>query len=95
MPGMRRRRLRASFIGMYSPNLLLLTKPECHLCAEAREVVARVARELGIDWCEESILADPELRARYAEEIPVVLIDGIPRDFWRIDEVRLRRLLSA
>ncbi len=78
---------------MYLPDLLLLTKPNCHLCADAREVVASVAGELGLEWREESILEDPELKARYAEEIPVVLIDGIPRDFWRIDEGRLRRLL--
>lgn len=80
---------------MYSPNLLLLTKPECHLCEDAREVVGRVARELGIDWSEESIMDNQELRARYAEEIPVVLIDGVPRDFWRIDETRLRQLLGT
>ncbi|GAA1344022.1 glutaredoxin family protein [Arthrobacter roseus] len=80
---------------MYSPNLLLLTKPECHLCQDAREVVGRVAGELGIVWSEESIVDDPELSARYAEEIPVLLIDGVPRDFWRIDEVRLRRLLGT
>jgi hypothetical protein len=33
----------------------------------------------------------PELRERYAEEIPVVLVDGIQRDFWKIDETRLDR----
>jgi hypothetical protein len=35
----------------------------------------------------------PELRERYAEEIPVVLVDGIQRDFWKIDETRLERIL--
>ena len=37
--------------------------------------------------------ADPELARRHAEEIPVVLVDGVPRDFWQIDERRLARLL--
>ena len=32
---------------------------------------------------------DAGLRERYAEEIPVVLVDGVQRDFWKIDEVRL------
>jgi len=36
----------------------------------------------------------PDLRERYAEEIPVVLVDGIQRDFWKIDEVRLERVLQ-
>ena len=35
----------------------------------------------------------PELRERYAEEIPVVLVDGVQRDFWKIDEARLERVL--
>jgi hypothetical protein len=26
-------------------------------------------------------------------EIPVVLVDGIQRDFWKIDEARLERVL--
>jgi hypothetical protein len=33
------------------------------------------------------------LRERFAEEIPVVLVDGVQRDFWKIDEVRLDRTL--
>lgn len=76
------------------PELLLLTKPQCHLCGDAREVVARVAADFGIHWREQSVLENPELLDRFAEEIPVLMIDGVQRDFWRIDEARLRRLLS-
>jgi hypothetical protein len=36
---------------------------------------------------------DAELRERFAEEIPVVLVDGVQRDFWKIDEARLERTL--
>jgi len=60
----------------------------------AGAVVARVAGELGIGWREQSIEGDPDLTARFAEEIPVVMIDGVQRDFWHIDEGRLRRLLT-
>ncbi|NKX51419.1 glutaredoxin family protein, partial [Arthrobacter deserti] len=56
---------------------------------------AAVAGELGVPWTEKSILEDPALEARFAEEIPVVMIDGVQRDFWHIDPARLRRLLSA
>ena len=38
---------------------------------------------------------DAELRDRYAEEIPVVLVDGVQRDFWKIDEVRLERTCAG
>ena len=75
------------------PELTLVTKTDCHLCADARAVVALAARELGLDMREQSIDTDPALAQRFAEEVPVVLVDGVPRDFWRIDPVRLRRVL--
>jgi hypothetical protein len=75
--------------------MTLLTRPECHLCDDARAVVARVADELGLDWDEKTIAGDPELAARFGEEVPVLMVDGVQRDFWRIDEQRLRRLLAG
>lgn len=44
---------------------------------------------------ERSILDDDDLRARYAEEIPVVLIDDVVHNYWRIDPVRLKTALLA
>ena len=72
----------------------LVGKPGCHLCDEARTVVERVARDLGVAWEERSILDDPELHERYWEQIPVTLVDGEQHDFWRVDEARLRAALS-
>ncbi|MFD1846197.1 glutaredoxin family protein [Arthrobacter flavus] len=77
-----------------SPVVELLTKPHCHLCADARTVVAAVCEELGVPWREVSTADAPDLVERFAEEIPVLLIDGVQRDFWKIDEARLRRLLA-
>jgi hypothetical protein len=77
------------------PKLSLITKPDCHLCQDAREVVGRVAADLGLAWEERSIDDDAGLAERFAEEIPVVMIDGVQRDFWKIDESRLRRLLET
>ncbi len=57
--------------------------------------MARVAGELEVAWEERSILDDPELAARYAEEIPVVLVDGRQHTFWRVDEARLRAALTG
>ena len=75
--------------------ITLLTKPGCHLCGPARVVVARVAADLGVEWVELSILDDPALNAAYWEQIPVTLVDGVPHDFWRVDEARLRRALES
>ncbi|MGZ4591367.1 MAG: glutaredoxin family protein [Actinomycetes bacterium] len=76
------------------PRVTLIGKPGCHLCDEARAVVARVTAELGVDWEERSILDDPELHARYWEQIPVTLVDGQQHDFWRVSDHRLRAALT-
>ena len=73
----------------------LIGKPGCHLCDEARDVVARVTAELGERFEERSILDDPDLQARYWEQIPVTLVDGAHHDFWRVDPVRLRAALGS
>lgn len=75
------------------PRVTLIGKPGCHLCDEAREVVARVTAELGERYAELSTLDDPDLHARYWEQIPVTLVDGEPHDFWRVSEDRLRAAL--
>lgn len=72
----------------------LLTRPGCHLCDEARPVVERVCAELGVGWAESDITADPELLARWSDQIPVTLVDGLQHDFWRVDEGRLRAALT-
>ena len=77
------------------PRVTLYGRAGCHLCDEAREVVARVTAELGERFEERSILDDRSLHERYWEQIPVTLVDGEPHDFWRVDEDRLRAALRA
>ena len=77
------------------PRVLLIGKPGCHLCDDARAVVARVTADLGESFAERSILDDAELHERYWEQIPVVLVDGAQHDFWRVDEARLRAALAG
>ncbi|ACY99969.1 MULTISPECIES: glutaredoxin family protein [Thermomonospora] len=74
--------------------ITLLGKPGCHLCDEAREVIVRVAEEMGADWEEHDITQSPELLRRYWEQIPVTLVNGVQHDFWRVDEARLREAVA-
>ncbi len=74
--------------------VVLIGRPGCHLCDEARAVIERVAGELGVGWQERSIDDDPDLRRRYADQIPVTFVDGRQHDFWRVEESRLRRALG-
>lgn len=72
----------------------LIGKPGCHLCDDARTVIEQVCDQTGDRWRELSIEEDPVLYDEHWERIPVVLVDGRPHDFWRIDADRLRRALS-
>lgn len=81
---------------MAAVRLTLLGKPECHLCDDARAVVAEILAEYpAVSFEELSVLDDPELLDRYVEEIPVVLIDGRVHTIWRVDADRLRGALDA
>jgi glutaredoxin len=80
--------------------VVLYGRAGCHLCDEAREVVARAAVAAGATWVEVDVDAAAEhdggeLQRRYGEQVPVVLVDGVPRGFWRIDPARLARALEA
>ena len=72
------------------PRITLLGKPGCHLCDEARTVIARVAADLGVGWEERDITASSADMAEYWDKIPVTLVDGVQHDFWRVSEDRLR-----
>jgi hypothetical protein len=73
--------------------VVLIGKPECHLCADARAIIEKVCNELDVQWVELSILDDPALASKYFELIPVTLVDGKPHDQWRVNEDRLRNAL--
>ena len=79
---------------MADSRVTLVGKPGCHLCDQARITVAEVRAESGTPWAEVSILDDPILADRFAEQIPVVLVDGEVHDFWHVDAERLRGALA-
>ncbi len=80
--------------------LTLLSKPGCHLCDAARDVVTSVLAELEplastVTLEELSILDDPELNARYWDEIPVLLVNDRVHTVWTVDPQRLRAALRS
>ena len=76
------------------PRVTLYSRPGCHLCDDARAVIAEVCAELEEEYVEISIEDDADLQRRFGEEIPVTFVDGRQHDFWRVDPVRLRRALA-
>jgi hypothetical protein len=76
------------------PAIMLLSRPGCHLCDAAREVIARVADDLGLTWTERDITSSEADLRQYGDMIPVTFIDGVQHDFWHVDESRLRAALA-
>jgi glutaredoxin len=74
--------------------ITLLSRPGCHLCDEARTVIARVAADLGVPWEERDITQSERDLQDYWEMIPVTLINGVQHDFWHVSEQRLRAALA-
>jgi glutaredoxin len=79
---------------MTDARVTLYTRPGCHLCEAAREVVSRVCADLGESFAEVDITTDDELADRFGEDVPVTFVDGRQHDFWRVDEDRLRAALG-
>jgi Glutaredoxin-like domain (DUF836) len=76
-----------------APRVTLLSRPGCHLCDEARTVIAGVATELGIGWEDRDISDSATDLAQYSDMIPVTLVDGVQHDFWHVSADRLRAAL--
>lgn len=80
-------------LGETPPRVVLYSKPGCHLCDDAREVIAAVCAELGETFDEVDITTSDELMREFGEQIPVTFVDGDQHDFWRVDAGRLRAAL--
>jgi len=78
-----------------TPRVTLYSRPGCHLCDDARAVIAAVCADLGEAYEEVDITSDDDLEDRYRDEIPVTLVDGRQHDFWRVDAARLRAALGG
>lgn len=56
--------------------MTIYSRPGCHLCDEAKAVIEEVHGLAEFDLREVNIDTDPELQGLYAEEVPVVTING-------------------
>lgn len=74
--------------------LVLLTKPGCKLCQEMKAAIAPVLEELGLTLLERDVRVDPDERARWELDIPVLLRDGVELVRHRTTAAALRARLA-
>lgn len=69
----------------------IYSRPGCHLCDEAKEVIERVGRRFRFALSVINIDTDPELQQQYGEQIPVVFINGNKAFKYHVDEAELEK----
>ena len=78
-----------------SPEIVVYSRPDCHLCAEAMAELRALQGELGFNLTERDIDRDEALQRAYFERIPVVALDGEELFEYFIDEALLRERLES
>ena len=80
---------------MTKPHVIVYSRPECHLCEEAKLALhsAGCADQFTLE--EINIESDPELLRKYKYDIPVVMIDGVEAFRHRVDVARFRTQINA
>ena len=75
--------------------LALYSREGCHLCEELLAELApwAAARDVAVEL--RDVDADPVTRRRYGHRIPVLLVDGEPAAYGRLDWETLERLWNA
>ena len=75
--------------------VFLYSRPGCHLCDDAAELLERLAQRIPIAITEVNILGDIDLYERYKHSIPVIELAGGPTLAAPILADELERLLVA
>ena len=75
--------------------LTLYSKPDCHLCVQARTALLGLRRELGFELREVDITTDEALHRAYFERIPVVALGEEELSEYFVDEPLLRNRLGS
>ncbi len=72
----------------------LISRADCHLCQDAEQLLRPLATELGFDYGELDVDADPARRDEYSDRVPVILIDGREHGYLRVEEPRFRKAIA-
>lgn len=75
--------------------VVVYSRNGCHLCEVVKDQLAQLQPDHDFIWREIDIDADPELRQKYNEEVPVVFIDGRKAFKYRMDTAQFLRTLRG
>ena len=72
----------------------ILTKNDCCLCEDAKEIVERVLPAFPVTLKMIDIESNSDLFEKYKEKIPVVRINGKENFVYKVNEITLRKKLE-
>lgn len=73
----------------------LVTREGCHLCDEMAVLLDEVLPSHGLCWSPRDVDAEPELRERFTDVVPVLLRDGVAVAKVRTDRRSLERIVRG
>jgi glutaredoxin len=76
-------------------DVVVYSRKGCHLCEVVKETITKIQSEADFRWREVDIDARPELQQQYANEVPVVFIDGRKAFKYCMDGNDFLRALAA
>ena len=74
--------------------LEILTKSDCCLCEDIKNIVTRVILDYPAKLVITDIESDPALYEKFKERIPVLKINGIESFVYKANEITLRHKLN-
>jgi len=81
--------------GAPSATYELITRHDCHLCDEMAALLDEVLPAFGLSYMPRDVDAEPELRARFTDVVPVLLRDGQPVAKVRTDRRTIVRIIQG
>ena len=75
-------------------SITIYSRHGCHLCDDAFNILESMREELDFEINVVNIDEDPELVKLYSDQVPVIHIDGIHHDFYKVDPTRFRSSLE-
>jgi len=75
-------------------DVTIYSRPGCHLCQEAKAQIAPLLQEFSAPLTEINIDEDPQLRAQYDYDVPVIFLGARKAAKHRVDLAQFRRQLQ-
>jgi len=74
--------------------ITIYSRAGCHLCDDAQKILESMQEELNFEIEVIDIDESAELIKLYSDQVPVIHIDGLHHDFYKVDPERFRSSLE-